>query len=146
MRPPKPKPSEPDAKPTTVARSFLLGAGGMATNVTTLALYVPALALIASSGLPLGQRALAGLIILLIALMVAWVPLLLTALIPGVEPAAAEAGRLDERQQSVDPVCPRLRVRHLAARERHTGPFEGCVNPSGRQHGLGPRSWSEGYS
>jgi hypothetical protein len=82
LRPPKPKPAVPDAGPKSVRSAFLAGAGGMATNVTTFALYIPALALIAGSGLPLGQRGLAGLIILLITLMVAWVPLLLAVAIP----------------------------------------------------------------
>jgi hypothetical protein len=54
----------------------------MASNVPSFALYIPALALIAGSGLPLGQRGLAALIILLITLMVAWVPLLLAAAVP----------------------------------------------------------------
>jgi hypothetical protein len=83
LRPPKPKPTEPDARPKSVRSAFLAGAGGMATNVTTFALYIPALALIAGSNLPLGQRGLAGLIILLITLMVAWVPLVLAAAVPG---------------------------------------------------------------
>jgi threonine/homoserine/homoserine lactone efflux protein len=83
LRPPKPKPPESQPAPTSPRRSFLAGAGGMASNVTTFALYIPALALIAGSGLPLGQRGLAGLVILLIALMVAWVPLLLAAVVPG---------------------------------------------------------------
>jgi cytochrome c biogenesis protein CcdA len=82
LRPPKPKPTEPDARPKGVRSAFLAGAGGMATNVTTFALYIPALALIAGSNLPLGQRGLAGLIILLITLMVAWVPLVLAVAIP----------------------------------------------------------------
>jgi threonine/homoserine/homoserine lactone efflux protein len=82
LRPPKPKSPDPDAKPKSVRSAFLAGAGGMASNVTTFALYIPALALIAGSGLPLGQRGLAGLIILLITLMVAWVPLLLAVAIP----------------------------------------------------------------
>jgi Sap, sulfolipid-1-addressing protein len=82
LRPPKPKPSEPDAKPTSIGRSFLAGVGGMASNITTFALYIPALALIAGSGLPLGQRGVAALIILLITLMVAWVPFLLAAAVP----------------------------------------------------------------
>ena len=55
----------------------------MASNLTTFALYTPALALIAGSGLPLRQQGLAALIILLITLMVAWVPLLLAAVVPG---------------------------------------------------------------
>jgi len=83
LRPPKPKAAEPDPKPATLGRSFAAGAGGMASNVTTFALYIPALALIAGSGLPLGQQGIAALIILLITLMVAWVPLVLAAAVPG---------------------------------------------------------------
>jgi threonine/homoserine/homoserine lactone efflux protein len=82
LKPPKPKPAEPDPKPTSVGRSFVGGAAAMATNVTSFALYIPALALIAGSELPLGQRGLAALIILLITLAVAWVPLLLAATVP----------------------------------------------------------------
>jgi hypothetical protein len=55
----------------------------MASNVTTFALYIPALALIAGSGLPLGQRGVAALIILLITLMVASVPLVVAVAVPG---------------------------------------------------------------
>lgn len=87
LRPPKPKPSESEAKPTSVGRSFLAGAGGMASNVTTFALYIPALALIAGSKLPLGQRGLAALIILLITLTVAWVPLVLAVAVLVPRPA-----------------------------------------------------------
>jgi threonine/homoserine/homoserine lactone efflux protein len=83
LRPPKPKESQPDEKPASIGRSFFAGVGGMASNVTTFALYIPALALIAGSELPLGQRGLAGLVILLITLMVAWVPLLVAAVVPG---------------------------------------------------------------
>jgi hypothetical protein len=83
LRPPKPKPPDPHPKPPSIGRSFLAGMAGMASNVTTFALYIPALALIAGSELPLGQRGLAGLVILLITLMVAWVPLLVAAVVPG---------------------------------------------------------------
>jgi threonine/homoserine/homoserine lactone efflux protein len=82
LKPPKLKPAEPDTKPTSARRSFVTGAAAMATNVTSFALYIPALALIAGSGLPLGQRGVAALIILLITLAVAWVPLLLAAVVP----------------------------------------------------------------
>jgi hypothetical protein len=82
LRPPKPKPTQPDTKPKSIRSAFLAGAGGMGSNVTTFALYIPALALIAGSELPLGQRGLAGLIILVITLMVAWVPLALAVAIP----------------------------------------------------------------
>jgi hypothetical protein len=83
LKPSKPKAPEPDPKTPTIGRSFVVGAGGMASNVTTFALYIPALALIAGSGLPLGQQGIAALIILLITLMVAWVPLLLAVAVPG---------------------------------------------------------------
>jgi threonine/homoserine/homoserine lactone efflux protein len=82
LKPPKPKSTEPDAKPTSVGRSFVSGAAAMGSNVTSFALYIPALALIAGSDLPLGQRGLAALVILLITLAVAWVPLLLAATVP----------------------------------------------------------------
>ena len=83
VRPPKPKEPKTDAKPPSIGGSFLAGAGGMASNLTTFALYVPALALIAGSGLPLRQQGIVSLVILLITLMVAWVPLLLAAVVPG---------------------------------------------------------------
>jgi hypothetical protein len=55
----------------------------MASNVTTFALYIPALALIGGSGLPLRQQGIAAVIILVITPMVAWVPLLLAVAVPG---------------------------------------------------------------
>jgi hypothetical protein len=63
---PKPKAPTTDSNPPSIGRSFLAGAGGMASNLTTFALYTPALALIAGSGLLLRQQGLAALIILLI--------------------------------------------------------------------------------
>ena len=83
LRPPKPKEPKADARPPSVRGSFLAGVGGMASNVTTFALYIPALALIAGSGLPLRQQGIAALIILVITLMVAWVPLVLAVAVPG---------------------------------------------------------------
>jgi small neutral amino acid transporter SnatA (MarC family) len=83
LRPPKPKAPTTDSKPDSIGPSFLAGAGGMASNLTTFALYIPALALIAGSGLPLRQQGIAALIILLITLMVAWVPLVLAVAVPG---------------------------------------------------------------
>lgn len=83
LRPPKPKKTDPDEKPKGIGRSFLAGAGGMASNITTFALYIPALVLIAGSDIPAGQRALVALIILLITLSIAWVPLLAAIVVPG---------------------------------------------------------------
>ena len=82
LKPPVPKGREPDEKPKSVGGSFVSGAAAMGSNVTSFALYVPALALIAGSGLPLGQRGLASLVILLVTLSVAWVPLVLAATVP----------------------------------------------------------------
>lgn len=82
LKPPQPKAREPDEKPKSIGGSFVSGAAAMGSNVTSFALYVPALALIAGSGLPLGQRGLASLVILLITLSVAWVPLFLAAAVP----------------------------------------------------------------
>ena len=82
LRPAAPKPSK-EPKRQGIVGSFLAGAAAMASNLTTFALYTPALALIAGSGLPLAQRGLAALIIFLITLMVAWVPLILAAAVPG---------------------------------------------------------------
>jgi hypothetical protein len=83
LRPPKPKAPTTDSKPPSIGGSFVAGVGGMASNLTTFALYTPALALIAGSGLLLRQQGLAALTILLITLMVAWVPLVLAAVVPG---------------------------------------------------------------
>ena len=82
------EPAENDVTPERLQRIaapklFLAGAGGMASNLTTFALYTPALALIAGSGLALRQQGLAALTILVITLMVAWVPLVLAAVVPG---------------------------------------------------------------
>jgi threonine/homoserine/homoserine lactone efflux protein len=71
------------AKPASIGRSFLAGTAGMASNITTFALYIPALALIADSDLPLGQVGMAALIILVITLTVAWVPLAIAVVVPG---------------------------------------------------------------
>jgi Sap, sulfolipid-1-addressing protein len=83
LRPPKPKAPRTNSRPPSIGRSFLAGAGGMASNLTTFALLHSALALIAGSGLLLRQQGLAALTILLITLMVAWVPLVLAAVVPG---------------------------------------------------------------
>jgi cytochrome c biogenesis protein CcdA len=83
LRRPKPRERKAAGRAPGVRGSFFTGVGGMASNVTTFALYIPALALIAGSGLPLRQQGVAALIILTITLMVAWVPLVLAAAVPG---------------------------------------------------------------
>jgi Sap, sulfolipid-1-addressing protein len=83
VRPPKPRKPKSSARRPSLRGSFLAGVGGMASNVTTFALYIPALALIAGSGLSLRQQGIAAPIILVITLMVAWVPLVLAVVVPG---------------------------------------------------------------
>jgi hypothetical protein len=78
-RPPKPKP----AREPSLRRSFLLGVVGMATNVSTFALYVPALKLIAAAGVGTSTKALVGLIVFALTLSFVLVPLALAALVPG---------------------------------------------------------------
>jgi threonine/homoserine/homoserine lactone efflux protein len=81
VKPPKQKESK-SADDKSAWRSFLAGVAGMASNLTTFALYIPALALIAASGLPLRQQGVAALVILFVTLMVAWVPLLIAIVVP----------------------------------------------------------------
>jgi hypothetical protein len=83
VRPPKPKEPKADTRQPSLRGAFLAGVGGMASNVTAFALYIPALALIAGSGLPLRQQGIAAAIILVITLVVAWVPLMLAVVVPG---------------------------------------------------------------
>ena len=83
LRPRKPTESKAGSRTASIRGSFFAGVGGMASNITTFALYIPALALIAGSGLPLRQQGIAALIILVITLMVTWVPLVLTVVVPG---------------------------------------------------------------
>ena len=83
LHPKAPKHGGAGARTTSIGRSFLAGTAGMASNITTFALYIPALALIADSDLPLGQVGIAALIILVITLTVAWVPLAIAVVVPG---------------------------------------------------------------
>jgi uncharacterized membrane protein YfcA len=50
FRPPKPKEPKASTRRPSVRGSFLAGVAGMASNVTTFAFYIPALALIAGTG------------------------------------------------------------------------------------------------
>jgi uncharacterized membrane protein YfcA len=56
LRPPKPKEPRASARRPSARGSFLAGIGGMASNVTTFALYIPALALIAGSAFRCDSR------------------------------------------------------------------------------------------
>jgi hypothetical protein len=78
---PKPKP----ARDPSLRRAFLLGVAGMATNVSTFALYIPALKLIAASHVGDVGKGLAGLVVFVVTLAFVLVPLALTVLAPGSE-------------------------------------------------------------
>jgi threonine/homoserine/homoserine lactone efflux protein len=83
VRPPaEPKPAEEPRRPAGPARSFALGFGAMVTNVTTLALYLPAMKLIATSHVSDTDRVLAHVIVALITLTPAAVPVALVAVAP----------------------------------------------------------------
>jgi threonine/homoserine/homoserine lactone efflux protein len=87
-RPPKTRaPREPSLR-----RAFLLGIAGMATNVSTLALFVPALKLIAAADVAAGAKALAGLVVFALTLSFVLVPLALAAVVPGSARALEVAG------------------------------------------------------
>lgn len=68
--------------PTGPRRSLVLGAAAMSTNVTTLALYVPAMKLISESDVDFANKALATALVLVITLATVLMPLAILALAP----------------------------------------------------------------
>lgn len=64
-------------------QAFGFGLLGMATNVTTLAALVPAAKIISDGDLALTDNAVLGLIVVVIASIPAWVPVVLTLIAPG---------------------------------------------------------------
>ena len=81
--PAEPKPPDGPKHTAGPVRSFALGFAAMITNVTTLALYLPAMKLIATSHVSRADRALAHVIVALITLAPAAVPVALVAVAPG---------------------------------------------------------------
>lgn len=63
--------------------AFSFGCFAMATNFTTLALMVPAAKEVAASQEDIAGRAVAALVLIALASIPAWLPLALTALVPG---------------------------------------------------------------
>jgi hypothetical protein len=82
VRPPAARAQDGDTAPKSARRSFLTGVAGMATNVTTFALYVPALKLIAASDVGDAAKAAVTVVVTFLTLTVVLVPLALTALAP----------------------------------------------------------------
>jgi threonine/homoserine/homoserine lactone efflux protein len=85
-RPPRP------AKEPSLRRAFLFGVVGMATNVSTFALYIPALKLIAAAGIGAASQALVGAIVFALALSFVLVPLALTVAVPGSQQVLSRVG------------------------------------------------------
>ena len=81
--PAEPRPPDGPKHTAGPVRSFALGFAAMITNVTTLALYLPAMKLIATSHVSRADRALAHVIVALITLAPAAVPVALVAVAPG---------------------------------------------------------------
>ncbi len=86
-----PKGPKPPREPS-LRRSFLLGVAGMATNVTTFALYIPALKLIAASDVGTASKGLVTLLVFVIALSFVLIPLALTVAIPASKRVLAGLG------------------------------------------------------
>jgi threonine/homoserine/homoserine lactone efflux protein len=118
VRPPKPREPKSSARRPSLRGSFLAGVGGMASNVTTFALYIPALALIAGSGLSLRQQGIAALIILVITLIGGVGAARARGRCPRrIDPPSAPARRMDEGEQPMDPGRLGPRLRCLAPRQ-----------------------------
>jgi threonine/homoserine/homoserine lactone efflux protein len=91
LRTPRPKPPKPAHEPS-LRRAFVLGMAGMATNVSTFALYLPALKLISASRVSATDQALVGLVVFLLVLSFVLVPLLLASAIPASQRVLARVG------------------------------------------------------
>jgi hypothetical protein len=84
--PPRPgaEPRTPQSDhPAGLARSFVLGMAAMSTNVTTIALYIPAMKMVAASDTDDAAKVAVAVIAMAVTLSVVLVPLLLTAIAPG---------------------------------------------------------------
>ena len=79
---PAPKPPKPPHEPS-LHRAFVFGLVGMATNVSTFALYIPALKLIAAYDVGAGREAFVGLVVFMVAQSFVLIPLVLTVAVPG---------------------------------------------------------------
>lgn len=83
LRSPKEKADKPARGAMNPRAAYLFGTVSMATNFTTLALIIPASKEIAASGVELGGRAVAAVVLVVLASIPVWLPLALTALAPG---------------------------------------------------------------
>jgi len=82
LRPPKPPAAKPPARPQGPGRSFVLGMLGMGTNVSTFALYIPAMAAILVADVAVADQFVAAAIVFVVSLSAVLLPLVLTAVAP----------------------------------------------------------------
>jgi hypothetical protein len=78
----KPVPEEPPPKNASVGRSFGLGLAAMATNISTFALLIPAMKIVAQDDISVPDRAFVAVVVVLIVLLPALLPLVLTVVMP----------------------------------------------------------------
>lgn len=67
---------------TPPGRAFAIGVGSMATNFTSLILYLPAMKTVAGSPLPLPDRLTVTVLLIVVVLSTVWLPLLLSLAAP----------------------------------------------------------------
>ena len=77
------KPADAPRRELTAREAFGFGVVSMATNVTTLALVVPAAKAIAASHVGTLGRAVAAVVLVVLASIPAWLPIALTTVAPG---------------------------------------------------------------
>lgn len=78
----KPKEQDGSGRTMDTRAAFAFGIFSMSTNFTTIALMVPGAKEIAAGQLDVVERVIAGLVLILLAAIPAWLPLLLTAVAP----------------------------------------------------------------
>ncbi|MDO8143310.1 GAP family protein [Isoptericola sp. 178] len=77
------RPTEPRSRALGPGAAFGFGVFSMATNFTTMAVLVPAAKEIAAGGLEVVGRVVAILVVVVVASLPAWLPLVLTLVAPG---------------------------------------------------------------
>ena len=100
-----------------------------ATNLTTLALFVPAMKLIAASDVGDASKALAGAVVLATTLAVVLLPLAAAAVAPGLSGRVLDrlGAWMEAHRRAIQVALARLQ--HLAARQEPTravAPVDGC--------------------
>lgn len=106
LHPPKPPSAKPPTHPQGLGRSFVLGILGMGTNVSTFALYIPAMAAILVADVAVADQVVAAAIVFVVSLSAVLLPLVLTAVVPGASRRvlAAIGGWMTEHHRAISVV------------------------------------------